>query len=51
MSNKENQVKTEIVIYQSKTGSIELKADTHTETIWATQSQMAADFRASLKMS
>ncbi|MEK7547930.1 MAG: virulence protein RhuM/Fic/DOC family protein [Patescibacteria group bacterium] len=33
-----------IVIYQAKTGAIELHADTDTETFWATQAQMAQIF-------
>ncbi len=33
-----------IVIYQTKTGAIELHADTDTETFWATQAQMAQIF-------
>lgn len=33
-----------IVIYQAKTGAIELRTDEKNETIWATQSEMAAVF-------
>lgn len=34
----------DIVIYQAKTGAIELKGDVSRETIWATQAQMAKVF-------
>lgn len=33
-----------IVIYQAKTGAIELREDVRTETIWATQAQIADIF-------
>lgn len=33
-----------IVIYQTKTGAIELRTDNENETIWATQAEMAAIF-------
>ena len=33
-----------IIIYQTKSGSIELRADVGKETIWATQAEMAAIF-------
>lgn len=33
-----------IIIYQTKTGSIELRADASSETIWATQAQIAEIF-------
>jgi Virulence protein RhuM family/Fic/DOC family len=42
MNNKKNQHET--VIYQSKTGSLELKADAKFESIWLTQDQMASIF-------
>ncbi|MFA5928898.1 MAG: virulence protein RhuM/Fic/DOC family protein [Candidatus Margulisiibacteriota bacterium] len=35
---------TEIVIYQTKSGSIEFRTDIKQETIWATQAQMASVF-------
>ncbi len=36
--------KNEIIIYQAKSGAIELKGDVGMETIWATQSQIADVF-------
>jgi len=33
-----------VVIYQAKSGAIELRGDVHTETIWATQAQIARVF-------
>jgi hypothetical protein len=37
-------IKTDIVIYQSKSGAIELRTDLKAETFWATQAQMASVF-------
>lgn len=42
MSNKKNHHET--VIYQSKTGSLELKTDAKFESTWLTQDQMASIF-------
>ncbi|NMB48755.1 virulence protein RhuM/Fic/DOC family protein, partial [Candidatus Kuenenbacteria bacterium] len=42
MSKKE--LKNKIVIYQAKSGAIELKGDLKQETIWATQAEMARIF-------
>lgn len=36
--------KEETIIYQSKTGSLEIKADLETETVWLTQQQVAELF-------
>ena len=36
--------KNAVIIYQSKSGGIDLKGDFKKETIWATQAQMAAIF-------
>lgn len=36
--------KSDIIVYQAKSGAIELKADYGQETIWVTQSQMAEMF-------
>lgn len=36
--------KNEIVVYQAKSGAIELRADSKNETIWATQAEMASIF-------
>ncbi|MDI6778277.1 MAG: cell filamentation protein Fic [Patescibacteria group bacterium] len=45
MKKKKQEIKKgEIVIYQSKTGAIELKGDFSRETIWATQAQIADIF-------
>lgn len=41
---KKQQVKKEAVIYQTKSGAIELRGDFTRETIWATQAQMAEMF-------
>ncbi|MBI2448168.1 virulence protein RhuM/Fic/DOC family protein [Candidatus Microgenomates bacterium] len=41
---KNNQSNNRIVIYQAKSGAIELKGDLSRETIWATQAQMAFVF-------
>jgi hypothetical protein len=38
-----------IVIYQSKSGSIELKGDFKNETIWATQAQIAEAFDVNVR--
>ncbi len=37
-------MKNEVVIYQTKSGAIELRTDIGKETIWATQAEMAAIF-------
>ena len=36
--------KDDIIVYQAKNGAIELRTDRQSETIWATQSQMAELF-------
>lgn len=38
------QINTDMVVYQAKSGAIELKGDVEHETIWATQAQMAQIF-------
>jgi len=43
MENKKNK-KQSIVIYQAKSGAIELRGDFGKETIWATQDQIAKLF-------
>ena len=43
MKNKGNKTQN-IVIYQAKSGAIELKGDFGKETIWATQAQIAELF-------
>lgn len=35
---------TDIIVYQSKSGSLELKTDKKHETVWLTQDQMASLF-------
>jgi len=39
-----NEIKTDVVVYQAKSGAIELKGDIEHETIWATQAQIAKVF-------
>jgi hypothetical protein len=41
---KRNTLKNELVIYQAKSGAIELKGDFNKETIWATQAQIVKLF-------
>jgi hypothetical protein len=41
---KKEKQKSNIVIYQAKSGAIELKGDFSNETIWATQAQIANTF-------
>jgi hypothetical protein len=41
---KAKKLENQIVVYQSKTGAIELKGDFRRETIWATQAQIANIF-------
>ena len=36
--------KNKIVIYQAKSGAIELRGDLQHETVWATQAQIASVF-------
>ena len=38
-----------LIIYQAKSGAIELKGDLKTETIWATQKQLAQVFRINIR--
>ena len=38
--------KNEVVIYQAKSGAIEIKKDVRANTVWATQAQIAEIFRA-----
>lgn len=42
-------VQKEMVIYQSRTGAIELKGDFQHETLWATQAQIAEAFSVDLR--
>ena len=37
-------IKNEVIVYQTKTGAIELKSDFKKDTIWATQIQIASIF-------
>jgi prophage maintenance system killer protein len=41
---KKKEINSGVVIYQTKSGSIELKGDFNKETIWATQAQIAGLF-------
>lgn len=44
MPKREKEIKKDIIIYQSKTGAIELRGDFEKETIWATQAEIARIF-------
>ncbi|MBI5400746.1 MAG: hypothetical protein HZB12_01350 [Candidatus Yonathbacteria bacterium] len=37
-------IKKEVIIYQAKSGAIELRGDFGRETVWATQAQIATAF-------
>ncbi len=41
---KKKNIKNQVIIYQAKTGAIELRGDVNKETIWATQAQIADVF-------
>lgn len=41
---KKAEKQNKLVIYQAKSGAIELRGDIHEETVWATQAQMAEMF-------
>jgi prophage maintenance system killer protein len=41
---KNKPIKNQIVVYQAKSGAVELRGDFSKETIWATQAQMATVF-------
>ena len=43
---KTSNYKNEVVIYQAKSGSIEIKKDVQANTVWATQAQIAEIFGA-----
>jgi len=49
MIKKTIKPKKEVIIYQSKTGAIELRGDFGKETIWATQAQMATAFEVNVR--
>lgn len=44
MKKVENKIKNNVVIYQAKSGAIELKGDLGKETVWATQAQIVKLF-------
>jgi len=44
MKKQKAEKKKEVVIYQAKSGAIELRGDFGKETVWATQAQVAAAF-------
>lgn len=46
---KNKSVKNELVIYQAKSGAIELRGDFNKETIWATQAQIAEVFGVNVR--
>ena len=41
---KQKQIKNNIVVYQAKSGAIELRGDFERDTVWATQAQIAEVF-------
>lgn len=41
---KKKEIKHEIVVYQTKTGAIELNRDMSADTVWATQMDIAEIF-------
>lgn len=41
ISGKKASIKNNVVLYQAKSGAIELKGDIKYETFWATQAQIA----------
>ncbi len=41
--------KNDVVIYQTKSGALELRGDSGAETIWATQAQMAEAFDVNVR--
>jgi prophage maintenance system killer protein len=44
MTKKQTKAKEEIVIYQTKSGALQLRGDFTKDTVWATQAQMAQVF-------
>lgn len=45
---KKGKMKNDVVIYQAKSGAIELRGDASRETMWATQAQIASAFDVSI---
>lgn len=49
VSVKKTSIKNNVVIYQAKSGAIELKGDIGRETVWATQAQIAEAFDVTVR--
>ena len=49
MPNTETPLSEDLVIYQTPSGSIELREDVNSETIWATQAQIAQLFEVNVR--
>lgn len=47
--NKNTSKKSDVVIYQTKSGALELKGDFENETIWASQAQIAETFNVDVR--
>jgi len=41
---EDKNIKNQVIVYQTKTGAIELKGDIKKDTLWATQTQIANIF-------
>ena len=46
---KKNNQKSQVVIYQAKSGAIELRGDFSRETVWASQTQIAEAFEVNVR--
>lgn len=46
---KKNKIPNSIVVYQAKSGAIELRGDVRAETVWATQAQIAEAFEVNVR--
>ena len=46
---KKKQTQKNIVVYQSKSGAIELRGDFDKDTVWATQAQIAEVFGVNVR--
>ncbi len=49
MPRKKTEQKNNIVVYQAKSGAIELRGDIKKETVWATQKQIAEAFEVNIR--
>lgn len=46
---KKSELQSKMVIYQTKSGAIELRGDAKKETLWATQAQIASSFNVDVR--